>query len=79
MWLLIVLTILIHVVFGASIPLVFLKAIKIRLAGWVMLLRLNLSKSTAVPLYCVLLLNQKYAINVTKQETIKTTNFDQKA
>lgn len=68
MWLLIVLTILIHVVLGTSIPWVFLKAIKTRLAGWVMLLRLDLSKPTAVSLYSVLLLNQKYALNVTKED-----------
>lgn len=68
MWWLTVLTILIHVVLGTSIPWVFLKAIKIRLAGWVMLLRLDLSKPTAVSLYSVLLLNQEYAINVTKED-----------
>lgn len=68
MWWLTVLTILIHVVLGTSIPWVFLKAIKIRLAGWVMLLRLDLSKPTAVSLYSMLLLNQEYAINVTKED-----------
>lgn len=34
--------------------------------------RLDLSKSNVISLYCVLAINQKYALNATKQETLRT-------
>lgn len=46
--------------------------------GGGLVFRLDCRKSNIVSLYCVLFINQKYAIYATEQDTTNTCHFDQR-